>query len=200
MTDQRDQRREQVRDAILDAAIELVARRGFDNVSLREIARQVGYSPAGLYEYFSGKEDIFEAVIEEVFYRFSEALQGVPADAARGAYLVEFCLAYLEFARTYPQYYQLMFSRTYQPGTGDSPVGEHRTMKLFKDAVKTAGQGGDAPIRADLSAEVTAYALWALSHGMAMLQITHLRELGAVLSMIDRTVLGVLVKGLTGQA
>lgn len=51
------------RDAILDAALELFAREGYDRTSVREIARQAGLSQAGLLHHFSSKEQLFLDVL-----------------------------------------------------------------------------------------------------------------------------------------
>ncbi|PYR54281.1 MAG: hypothetical protein DMF95_00740 [Acidobacteria bacterium] len=59
--------REAVRRAILDAARELFVNEGFQNVSIRKIAERIEYSPAAIYGYFAGKDDIFFALAEEGF-------------------------------------------------------------------------------------------------------------------------------------
>ena len=51
--------REAVRRAILDAARDLFVSEGYQNVSLRKIAERIEYSPAAIYGYFAGKDDIF---------------------------------------------------------------------------------------------------------------------------------------------
>ena len=47
------------REEILDIALELVAQKGYDRTSVREIARKAGLSQAGLLHYFSTKEELF---------------------------------------------------------------------------------------------------------------------------------------------
>src|SRR5438876_4110732 len=59
--------REAVRRSILDAARELFVSEGFQNVSIRKIAERIEYSPAAIYGYFAGKDDIFFALAEEGF-------------------------------------------------------------------------------------------------------------------------------------
>src|SRR5579862_2814760 len=69
--------REAVSRAILDAARELFVPEGFQNVSIRKIARRIEYSPAAIYGYFPSKDDIFFPLAEEGF-----RLLGAPATAA----------------------------------------------------------------------------------------------------------------------
>src|SRR5437763_5333664 len=60
----REQRRE-ARDELLDAALEVFARRGYRDAGVDEIAAEAGYSKGALYWNFSGKEDLLMALLEE---------------------------------------------------------------------------------------------------------------------------------------
>lgn len=51
------------REEILDAALEIFSRNGYDRTSVREIARATGLSQAGLLHYFTGKEELFTEVL-----------------------------------------------------------------------------------------------------------------------------------------
>lgn len=51
------------REEILDLALELFSRKGYDRTSIREIARAVGLSQAGLLHHFSSKEELFTEVL-----------------------------------------------------------------------------------------------------------------------------------------
>jgi AcrR family transcriptional regulator len=51
------------REEALDAALELFCRDGYDKTSVREIARAIGLSQAGLLHYFSSKEELFVEVL-----------------------------------------------------------------------------------------------------------------------------------------
>ena len=54
----RQRRHEKSQQAILDIAAKLIVEHGHEKLSLREVARQADYSPAGLYEYFKSKADV----------------------------------------------------------------------------------------------------------------------------------------------
>lgn len=51
------------RDLILDAATELFATRGYENVNVSDVAAEVTVGPSALYRHFRGKESLLEAVI-----------------------------------------------------------------------------------------------------------------------------------------
>lgn len=54
---------ETTRDNIVQAAHELIIEQGFHGTSMRQIAKKAGIALGGIYNHFSGKEDIFKAVV-----------------------------------------------------------------------------------------------------------------------------------------
>jgi AcrR family transcriptional regulator len=110
-TKERQQRdRDRLRDTILTAARELFVAEGYRNVSMRKIADRIEYSPAAIYSYFPSKDDIFFALAEEGFRKLTMhiggALEQVPDPLAR---LRRGLLAFYEFSKTNPEYFELMF-------------------------------------------------------------------------------------------
>lgn len=61
----REQRKALTRDLLLDAGAKVFARRGFHGASVEEIAEEAGFSTGALYSNFSGKEDLFLALLDE---------------------------------------------------------------------------------------------------------------------------------------
>ena len=53
------------REALLEAAVEVLALRGYRDSSVDEIAQRAGYSKGGLYWHFQSKDDLFLALLEE---------------------------------------------------------------------------------------------------------------------------------------
>ena len=80
MATQRE-RREQTRQRIVEAAIDVVARRGFDAASVNEIAAEAGYSIGALYGNFGGKDEILLAVYDAHAAWFEETLEAVDVTA-----------------------------------------------------------------------------------------------------------------------
>ena len=54
---------QRTRQAILDAALDLFADKGFFGTSLRDVATAVGVRESALYNYFPGKDALFEAIL-----------------------------------------------------------------------------------------------------------------------------------------
>lgn len=73
------QRSVMVRRAMLNAAAELFAERGFGGTNLRDVAEVLGMSRPGLYYHFPSKEKILEALIEEVTLSFASQLETIVA-------------------------------------------------------------------------------------------------------------------------
>jgi AcrR family transcriptional regulator len=60
----RDERKEETRAELVEAAGRVFARRGFHGASVDQIAREAGYSTGAIYWHFAGKDDLFLAVYE----------------------------------------------------------------------------------------------------------------------------------------
>lgn len=101
--------REAVRRSILDAARDLFVAEGFGHVSMRKIAERIEYSPAAIYSYFPGKDDIFFALAEEGFRLLGDPRQADAADATPLARLRTAFHQFYEFSGKHPQYFTLMF-------------------------------------------------------------------------------------------
>ena len=85
--------RERRRQEILDVTWRLMASRGADAATMREIAREAGYANGALAPYFSNKDELVEAAYVYVFERTNErirtAVAGARGFAALRAFLVE---------------------------------------------------------------------------------------------------------------
>jgi TetR/AcrR family transcriptional regulator len=62
------------RQEMLAAALELFSKKGYRNVSMHEIAEKAEFAIGTLYKFFNNKEDLYQALILEQFYKFHEAL------------------------------------------------------------------------------------------------------------------------------
>lgn len=67
--ERREREKEELRQKILDAAIELIARDGHEALTIRKLASRIEYSPRTIYLYFADKEALLEDVVEEGFRR-----------------------------------------------------------------------------------------------------------------------------------
>src|SRR5260370_6740631 len=106
----REQQKEELRQAILEAASALFVEQGYHGFSMRQLAERIGYSAATLYLYFRDKDDLLFTVVDEGYTRFARQL----AEAAVSSNepwerLNRLSQAYITFGLRNPVYYQLMF-------------------------------------------------------------------------------------------
>ena len=101
---------ERTRQAIEEAAYELFLEQGYSATSMRQIANQAGIALGGIYNHFSGKEEIFEAIILDK-HPYKQILPVILA--APGATLTEFvhnaAHALVEELGKRPDFIRLMF-------------------------------------------------------------------------------------------
>lgn len=203
-TSPRVRRKERTRQAILNAARELLHEHGHDKLSLRAIARNADYSPAGIYEYFSNKNDIIESLVEQSALDLAKRLRHSiiqsfveSSFAEPGGSLVAIGLAYLAYARENPEDFLLLFSRIDSSNQWHSneinSLAPYRV--VFEEVVQQIiNRTLHMP---SCKAEQISYGLWALAHGMAMLQLTNLAGYKADFATADRAALESYIRGLS---
>jgi RND family efflux transporter MFP subunit len=107
--------REATRRAILDAALELFIADGYTQVSIRNIAAKVEYSPGAIYSYFPSKDEIFFALAEEGFREIGERqFAGTPSDDPLEDVRTVAWRLY-EFSKDQPRYFALVFLDRHVP-------------------------------------------------------------------------------------
>lgn len=98
------------RALILDAAKAVFAEDGLDGASMRRIAAESGYTPAAIYFYFAGKEDIYAAILTDVLDELGESLKqasaGATSDEGRARAVVA---ALFAFYRERPREFELSY-------------------------------------------------------------------------------------------
>jgi len=173
--------KELVRGVILDAARELFACEGYGNVSLRKIARRIGYTPMAIYVHFRDKSEILDCICEETFACFranSERLDrmAMPPRERLAAGL----RFYIEFGLEHPHHYQLTFMT---PPCGQQSLGRRKEIGIDcyqrlreRIALCLAETGGDPqPLAGDADSprvELASQAVWTGIHGLVSLLIS----------------------------
>ena len=76
-------KQEDTRKKILTKALKLFSQRGYDAVSVGDIAAAVGVKAPSLYNHFSGKRAIFDAIVEAAAEQYEQdTAKAAPVDAA----------------------------------------------------------------------------------------------------------------------
>ncbi|MCW5937790.1 MAG: TetR/AcrR family transcriptional regulator [Fimbriimonadaceae bacterium] len=149
-------------DALLDAAAAVVAARGPDAVSLRELAREIGVSPNAPYRHFAD----LDSLLSEVAGRgFDDLAQQCLEGGALEDGLLGMGTAYISFSARNPNLYRLMYSGRLDVTRHDRLARSAGTAwSVLCAGIVRTGLRGEA-------AETAAVAMWSLLHGYALLQL-----------------------------
>jgi len=159
-----------LREALIDAALNLIAEKGPAGFSFAEAARAAGVSAAAPYRHFRDKDALMADVAQRGFENLQERLESawdggkpdpVKAFDAMGR-------AYLDFARDEPASYVAMFESQLAPSeypelhrAGEAAFGVLR--RAAEVAVATLPEDGRPP------AMMVALHMWSMAHGIASL-------------------------------
>src|SRR5260221_1752501 len=104
---------EATRRAILDAAGELLASRGEEGVSIREVCLRAGVTAPTIYHHFGDKAALVDRIVDDCFVAFDVAFDdrtppGDPVERLRWGYD-----HYVDYGVTHPVHYRLMFLRAH---------------------------------------------------------------------------------------
>lgn len=192
----REQARENVRQAILDATRELFAKDGLAGVSMRGVADKIGYTPRTIYLHFSDKDDLLSELIEEDLGRLTDRLEAIAAqETDPGRRLDAVALAYVRFGLENPYAYEAIFLRRSHPFSREAAklkrhVQGQRLLDTLSRVVQESGR-----VAAGLDVRVVTQALRCALHG-----VTSLLVLGRTLpGMKWETVVTYLVAGVVGE-
>jgi AcrR family transcriptional regulator len=180
-----------LRAALLESAERTLAKRGVSELSLRELAREVGVSHAAPRRHFADKQALLDALAIDGFERLGRELDEAMAGAGGSlrAQLGAFGLAYVRFATEHAALLELMFAGKYR----DDSLRE-ASDRAFAGALtlvakaQASGQvvSGD-PERVGLVAMATLHGLASLTNN-GMLEEAELDDV--VAEAVDRIVLG----------
>ncbi|MFT4604599.1 MAG: AcrR family transcriptional regulator [Rhodothermales bacterium] len=162
-----------LRRVILDEARHQLVKHGYNSLSMRRIAKEIGYSATAIYLHFEGKDALVHALIDEgmenLFQRLKEACQEQIQPATR---LRTACLEYVRFGLENPEYYEIM--HLIHPERMERFPAEmyrraRRSLEFIQDILN---RGAAAGLFVLDSASVSAAAIWAMLHGVVSLLIS----------------------------
>lgn len=84
----RQERKQRTRRALLDATLRLLADRGFDSLSLREVAKLAGIVPTAFYRHFASMEELGTALVGESMHSLRAMIRAARSEPARSAHLI----------------------------------------------------------------------------------------------------------------
>ncbi|MGA5132560.1 TetR/AcrR family transcriptional regulator [Streptomyces olivoreticuli] len=124
----RELKKQQTRAALSDTAMGLFVERGFDRVTVAEVARAAGVSVNTVFNYFPTKEDLFFDRQAEVEARLAEVVRNRPDDSSAAGAVCADLLAGLE--RNEPTLVLSAEARTFWRVVADSPALQARGREI----------------------------------------------------------------------
>jgi AcrR family transcriptional regulator len=159
-----------LREALMQAALDLIAEKGPTGFTFAEAARSAGVSPAAPYRHFRDRDQLLADVAQRGFEQFAVALekawdQGRPDVQSAFERLGR---AYLAFARNAPAYYSAMFESGLalvdNPALHEAGERAYAVLRNASEALVASMPASGRP-----PASMVSFHVWALSHGIASL-------------------------------
>ncbi|MFC8761817.1 TetR/AcrR family transcriptional regulator [Streptomyces sp. NPDC057193] len=148
-----------LRQAVLAAALDVIAADGPGALSLRDLARRAGVSHAAPAHHFKDRTGLLTAVAAQGYELLAEALAAAPDLRERG-------VRYVRFAVEHPAHFQVMF----QP---DLLRADDPDLLAARERASAGLRSGIAELRDVPDARTAGVAAWSLAHGFATLLLTH---------------------------
>ncbi len=158
--------------ALVDAAVKTIREEGMEALTLRGVGARLGVSRTALYRHFDDKAALLARVALDGFRRFHQALAEsvIKARSQNLSPLEEMGVAYVAFALANESHYLTMFGRTFGD-LSNYPELVTEGDAAFNVLVTTIREEQQAGRVAPCDPQMMAQALWASSHGQAMLAI-----------------------------
>ena len=172
----------ELRERIVDAALELLERDGPEALTARRLAARAGTSPPAVYELLGDKAGVVRALFFAGFAQLGAALAEVPEDGDPLEQLVAVAQRYRRFILERPALAVVMFSRpfaSFDPGPEEDAAGaavRERIVAAVRRAIAAGRLRGDPTD--------VAHACVALVHGLAAAESA--RRLGSSPAAVER--------------
>lgn len=159
-----------LRQALVEAALKLIAQQGPKGFSLSEAAKAADVTPAAVYRHFTGRDELIAEVARQGYDIFA-ALMEFAYNNGQPSALAAFEAtgrAYLAFARKYPGHYMAMFESGLSLNAHpDLALVSQKARAVLETAAEALGQHLPAARRPPAS--MFSSHIWAMSHGVVEL-------------------------------
>lgn len=191
IAERRVEEKERRRAEIVDAAERLYAQKGWDSVTMDQVAKSARLSRALLYVYFRDRDELQFAIGERALAMLRTRFLEAVATQGRGLDQVEAIgRAYMQYAKDFPHYFDVCarfqaHAMSADPGSneGACAVAGDAAISVVVEAIRSGI--GDGSIRSDIGDPLMfAVTLWAFTHGviqLAMAKGADLTRLGIVI-------------------
>ena len=156
----------ELRDACIVAAQEVIAERGIENLSLRDVARKLGVSHQAPYKHYPSRDHLLAEVMRRCFQHFAAHLDARPRFDDPEQDLESLGVQYLGYAHQHPLEYRLMFSTTWPNSAEQLDLASDATHAFDVLRGVLRRMHGDSPETRE-AVELDALYIWSTVHGLA---------------------------------
>jgi AcrR family transcriptional regulator len=158
-----------LRQALVDAALHLVERRGPEGFTLREAARLVGVTHTAPYRHFPDKSALLAAVALEGVTGMRGTMIAATRDVTDPVDRLEALgVAYVTYAVAHPSHFRVMYGKSFDDVVPELAEAKRQTLAMLLEVVAACQAAGAFPRTAP---EPLAVACWSAVHGLATLLI-----------------------------
>jgi AcrR family transcriptional regulator len=127
------------RGRIMDAARELFAEHGYRAVSMRMVAKELGYSHGAIYYHFQEKAELFCALVDQDFLKLSELLKEVSKRSYSDPVemMKEVIVEFIRFGLENKKHYEIMFMIDDPEVTAYAQPEKNRCYDQFAKVIST---------------------------------------------------------------
>ncbi len=127
----RQERKQRTRQALLDAALELLADRGFANLSLREVTKRAGIVPTAFYRHFTSMDELGVELVAESMRTLRRMIRSARSDRTTTEHIIRASVRTLcEHVRGNENHFRFLIRERYS-GTGPVSRAIAVELKLF---------------------------------------------------------------------
>ena len=167
-----------LKNALIKAGVEILARDGLSGLSLRKVAKQAGVSHAAPYSHFADKQALIAAIstegFKQLFIQIKAVLTTYQDDPEN--LLIETAWTYLQFALNEPDRFKLMFSSVLEKEK-EYPDFVEISQNNFQQLVEIVELCQQANVLKEGESDLIALSVWGTVHGFISLllegQISH---------------------------
>ena len=161
-----------LKNALINAGIEILAKEGVDGLSLRKVAKRAGVSHSAPYSHFPNKQSLIAAISTEGFNQLYTELDAAVSSHSRypKQQLTEGTRAYVQFAMKHGDTFKIMFSGVLEKEK-DYPAFVEISGKTFQLVVNIVRACQDAKVLEAGPPELLAVSVWGQVHGIVSLAL-----------------------------
>lgn len=162
-----------LRRLILDTTRHLLVQEGYQNLSMRKIARSIDYSATSIYLHFDSKDALLHALIDEGMMQLYEQLKATAAQHPEDPIerLEALCRQFITFGLENPEYYEIMFL-LHPERMERYPAEKYRRARRNLDVIAaTLSAGVERGVFEVEDPRVSASTIWASLHGAVSLML-----------------------------